>query len=461
MKAVVLGSSPNGLVAAIALHKAGAEVTVIEPLGSVGGLAAGAAVLGGPRHQGVLHDSELVRPGVLSAIGVRVATRSEAPVFGVDGAQLTRPRALSALVRRVHGLVGRWMGSLPPDLTEQAALWPLAQEALRARRLGAATLAELLRVGAMALDDYAAELWDDPRQRALAMPPALFGTWMGPRSPTTVGTFLLHEALRGREVVGGPAALVDALVAAAPEVRVGTGVRGLEVSGGRVRGVVLASGEVLPAQIVVSALGVRRTLLGLVGARQLGPGVAAAVERVRVRGAHAKVHLVLRRPLWSQERVRVGEHPDELERAYDDVRYHRLPRRPTLDVRQVGEVASVWVYGASYHLRGGWTDEARAALGEAVLDRLEQAAPGARAAVAGVEVISPADLEQRYGLDGGHVLDGELGLDQLWVMRPTPQLARYQTGVRGLALASDGMHPGAPLTLVPGLLAGQAALGEG
>jgi phytoene dehydrogenase-like protein len=453
VRAIVLGSGPNGLVAAIALQRAGFEVSVLEPRGVVGGLAAGESVLGGPMHQGVLHDSELVRPSVLSAIGVQVKTRAETPVHGVDGTQLTRPKALSRLVRKVYSLVGDWMERLPPDIRQDAPVWPLVQEALRARRLGATTINELLRIGAMSLDDYAAELWEDPKQRALAMPPALFGTWMGPRSPTSVATLLLHEALRGREVVGGPAVLVAALAAAAPEVRTGVKIERIEVSGGRVRGVRLEGGEILPAGCVISTLGVRRTLLGLVPTRQIAPGIAAAVERVRVRGIHAKVHLVLRRPIFAHERVRVGEHPDELERAYDDARHHRMPRRPTLDVRQVGEVASIWVYGVSHALRGGWTSEARAALGEVVLRRIEEAVPGARSAVAAMEVLTPADLEARYGIEGGQVVDGELGLDQLWVMRPTAGLARYETGIAGLGLASDGMHPGVALTLVPGGLA--------
>jgi phytoene dehydrogenase-like protein len=54
-------------------------------------------------------------------------------------------------------------------------------------------------------------------------------------------------------------------------------------------------------------------------------------------------------------------------------------------------------------------------------------------------------------------LHGELGLDQLWVMRPTPRLAQGRHGIAGLFLGSDGMHPGVPLTLTPGMLAARRA----
>ena len=72
-----------------------------------------------------------------------------------------------------------------------------------------------------------------------------------------------------------------------------------------------------------------------------------------------KVHMVVKEPLFPHARVRLGESPNALERAYDDARHKRMPRRPTLDVRQVGNVVSIWAYGATHELRGGWDDAAR------------------------------------------------------------------------------------------------------
>jgi phytoene dehydrogenase-like protein len=62
------------------------------------------------------------------------------------------------------------------------------------------------------------------------------------------------------------------------------------------------------------------------------------------------------------------------------------------------------------------------------------------------QVITPADLEEHYGLTGGHIFHGELALDQLFTMRPLLGWARYRTPIDGLYLCGNGTHPGAGLT---------------
>jgi phytoene dehydrogenase-like protein len=62
------------------------------------------------------------------------------------------------------------------------------------------------------------------------------------------------------------------------------------------------------------------------------------------------------------------------------------------------------------------------------------------------EVITPKDLEQTYGLTGGHIFHGELALDQLFTMRPLLDWAQYRTPIKGLYLCGSGTHPGNGLT---------------
>ena len=71
------------------------------------------------------------------------------------------------------------------------------------------------------------------------------------------------------------------------------------------------------------------------------------------------------------------------------------------------------------------------------------------------EVLTPEDLEQRWGLPGGHIFHGESTLDQSWAARPLLGWANYRTPIEGLYLASAGTHPGGGLTGLPGLLASQ------
>jgi phytoene dehydrogenase-like protein len=62
------------------------------------------------------------------------------------------------------------------------------------------------------------------------------------------------------------------------------------------------------------------------------------------------------------------------------------------------------------------------------------------------QVLTPADLEEHYGLTGGHIFHGELALDQLFTMRPLLGWARYRTPIDGLYLCGNGAHPGTGLT---------------
>ena len=61
-------------------------------------------------------------------------------------------------------------------------------------------------------------------------------------------------------------------------------------------------------------------------------------------------------------------------------------------------------------------------------------------------MITPKDLEQTYGLTGGHIFHGELALDQLFTMRPLLNWAQYRTPIKNLYLCGSGTHPGIGLT---------------
>ena len=66
------------------------------------------------------------------------------------------------------------------------------------------------------------------------------------------------------------------------------------------------------------------------------------------------------------------------------------------------------------------------------------------------EVLTPLDLERRYGLTGGHIFHGEHALDQLYAMRPVLGWAQHRTPIRGLYLCGAGTHPGGGVTGAPG-----------
>jgi phytoene dehydrogenase-like protein len=74
------------------------------------------------------------------------------------------------------------------------------------------------------------------------------------------------------------------------------------------------------------------------------------------------------------------------------------------------------------------------------------------------EILTPADLETTFALTGGQLHHGELALDQLLIMRPTPSTARYLTPIPGLFLGGSGSHPGGGIRPTAGLLAAEVVL---
>ena len=112
---------------------------------------------------------------------------------------------------------------------------------------------------------------------------------------------------------------------------------------------------------------------------------------------------------------------------------------------------SVFVQFAPYALAGdaGWRQK-RDALEAVVIATLERYAPGIRNVIEERQVLTPIDLEQTYGLTGGHIFHGEPSLDQLFMMRPVLGWARYRTPIDGLFLCGSGTHPGGGITGAPG-----------
>ena len=67
-----------------------------------------------------------------------------------------------------------------------------------------------------------------------------------------------------------------------------------------------------------------------------------------------------------------------------------------------------------------------------------------------MQVLSPWDLEQRFGLVDGDIFHGQLRLGQLFAARPVLGSANYRLPVPGLYLCGSGAHPGGGVTGVPG-----------
>ena len=87
---------------------------------------------------------------------------------------------------------------------------------------------------------------------------------------------------------------------------------------------------------------------------------------------------------------------------------------------------------------------------QAIFDVVQSYCPNFRASLLGYRAMSPADLENEFGLTGGDIFHGQLSLDQLFSMRPVLGYARYRGPIAGLYHCGSGAHPGGGVTGAPG-----------
>ena len=169
-------------------------------------------------------------------------------------------------------------------------------------------------------------------------------------------------------------------------------------------------------------------------------------------------------------RIHIGNEIDYLERAFDESKYGNFSRQPYLEATipsltdptlapEGKHVMSIYMQYAPYKVKGDW-EEQRNALGQTVVQTMAQYAPNLPELILTHQIITPRDLEEKYGLTGGQIFHGELALDQFFTMRPLLDWARYRTPIQNLYLCGSGTHPGAGLTGGSGANAAREILKE-
>jgi phytoene dehydrogenase-like protein len=519
---VIIGAGVNGLVAAAFLAKAGLKPLVLERLDRVGGCATTTEIAPGFRCPALAHtatiDAAIVRSLALEHHGLAIvrpeavacaptldrsalvlwanpsrAAREIAPFNARDAerypAFLESFSRISAVLRAIHA-------SAPPSIDGPGAgdVFELLKTGRRFRALGKADAYRLMRWLPMAAADLVSEWFESEPLRATIAAGGVIGSFLGPWSAGSGLLLLLlgagegHPIAAGWTVRGGTGAVADAVAAVArqagAEIRTDAEVQAISIEDGRATGVVLATGDTIAANTVVSSLDPKRTLLRLLDPVGLGPNFTRRVQNIRMQGTLAKVNYAVSalprfaglagRDVREQQaalsgRVRLARDVDSIERAFDAAKYGRVADEPWIELTvpsvtddslaPVGQhVVSVYVQFAPYCLRGGTWDAERDGLGDLVTRTISAYAPGFESTVLARQVITPIDLERTYGLTGGHIFHGELALDQFFVTRPLLGWARYQTPIRRLFLCGSGTHPGTGLNGRSGALAAKEIL---
>ncbi len=494
--AIIIGAGHNGLVCATYLARAGRRVLVLEANEQAGGAAITREFSAGYSVSACAHLLHLLHPQIIADLSLSnhgltmAATGLNTIALATNGEHLTLDRnsisgsGVSASdqaaysdfqdkLRRFAKILQKTFMTRPPRLVHKNRkdLMTLASLGLSVRMLGRDDMRELLRIGAINIYDVLQEDFQSELLKGALGFDAVLGSNMGPRSPNSVLSYLyrLTGQLNGTDSAisiptGGMGTVTDSLrkaaEAAGVDIRTNTQVRQVILDVDKVTGIETADGEKINSELVVSNADPKTTFLKLVGARNIETGFARRVDKIRMQGKAAKLHLALDGlPEFNGisgkqlgERLIIAPSLHYVEQAFDHSKYGEYSQHPALEISLPSvhddglapagkHVLSAVVQYAPYTLRAGW-DSQRDVFKNLVIDKLAEYAPGIKEMITASELLVPTDIEKEFNIQGGHWHHGEYTLDQFMMLRPVPGAAQYSTPVTGLYLCGAGSHPG-------------------
>jgi phytoene dehydrogenase-like protein len=484
---IVIGSGPNGLVAAVLLARRGFSVLVVEanPRRPGGALGSEEATL-----PGFIHDvgagffpfgrtsPAFTELGLDTAVEWRNAHfESCHPAADGSYACIARDPELSAdhfgdpRDGQVWGRFARWHASVERELLRALLLpFPAVRPLLR---LGLFNALRLLRVFSSSGRSLASRLFRSEAARRV-LPSLALHVDVGPddRFGAGLGWLLGMTATTGGYAVprGGAQSITNALVTLLERqggrLRLGARVARVIVADGRARAVRLATGEEIPAaRAIVADTGAPSLLLDLVGTEHLPSRVVRRMQRFEYGWGTFKVDWALSAPVpWAVDAARAsavvhaGDSLDDLSRFTTEVRSGKLPERPYLVIGQQSLADPARAPRNQHTLYcysrvptrpdpsaedGGWLD-ARQRFADRVEARIQELAPGFRERILARRVHAPPDLEAMdANLVGGDLGGGSNAWNRQLMFRPVFPYFRYRMPVAGLYLCSSYAHPGA------------------
>lgn len=508
---VMIGGGHNGLVAACYLQRAGLNVVVLEKNDWVGGAATSRELTPGFLYSNCSYVCSLFRPEIMRDLelpkhGLQVISYEGGAVLTRDGDYLASYRDHDSHRRefaryskrdaeayeRYARDVTRQCRFIQPLLMRTApdpfSFKPrdISELIFLARKFGefsAAEMAATLRFWTMSISDFLDEYFETDVIKAYLALSGIIGTALGPMSPGTAYVLLHHYMGEVDGSVGAwgyarggmgavTRALASSFQAAGGTIRTGADVAKVLTRGGRAYGAVLADGEEVLGNLVVSNADVKRTFLKLVDEDALPERFVHRVKHFKMRSSSGKLNIALDSlpefpalPAGSsciRGDLHFTDSVERMERAYDDWKAGRWSADPFVDMMIPTTLdptmappgkhfVSCFVQYCPPKVEGrDWTDADRDAFAETVVKQISDYSPGFRERILHMEVRTPREIEQEVGLTEGNIFQGELTFDQLLFNRPVPGYAQYRSPVRGLYICGSSTHPGGGVMGAPG-----------
>lgn len=521
--AVIIGGGHNGLVTAAYLARAGLKVVLLEQREVLGGACvteeifpgfkvSTAAYLSGLLHERIIRDLDLPSRGYhlypkdptsftpfqdghyLLMWQKQQKTCQEIAKFSEKDA-INYP-IYQDLMDRLSRSLEMLLLRTPPDLvkTRFGDFFNLGKLGWTFSRLEEADRLALVRIFTRSVEDFLESWFESDEVKVTLATDGVIGTSGGPRSPGTAFV-LLHHVMgknNGRRGVwgfvrGGMGGVAEAIASAARDsgtsLRTAAGVERILVENGRAVGVALADGEEIRSRTVVSNADPKRTFLGLVEEKELSREFLRQIKEIRMKGCSMKINLALDglpnfkaipgSDLMPHHKttIHICSSIDYMESAWEDAKSGRPSRHPFLEITLPTawddslappgkHIMGIFVQYTPYDLKDADWSRLKEQYADSVMELIEEYAPGFKSLILERQVLSPLDLEQRFGLTGGNIFHGEMSLDQLFSLRPIPGWTSYRTPIGNLYLCGSGTHPGGGVMGAPGYNAAREILDD-
>ena len=488
---IVVGAGHNGLTCAAYLARAGKRVLVLEAREQIGGACTMEEPWPGVRMSPCAYVVGLLHPLVMRELDLKGHGFQWHPAAGglfvpfEDGSSIQLwnddAKCETEVRRFAPGDVAGWRAMLDVKRRLRDALRPEGDGDLwigpaPSRAAIEQRLAGDAEANGMLFDWSMVELVErylsDERLQLAYLGQGVIGTDASPHDKGTASVYYHHasgrmDGLAGTwgYVVGGMGMVSFLLCDVARE---GGAVVAAGVPVGRIvpgEGVELEDGTRIHAPRVVSNADPRVTV------RLLGTAADAEwrqqVEAVPIQGVTVKVNLALRElPNFTSrpgtfEPHHTGQVNTPLTKS-EWLTHHRMARAGDLPPRLWCELylqtaydrsvapagvhtLSIFAQYVPYRFREGTWDARRNEVGQAVLGSIARFCSNLPGAVIDMQVLGPPDIEQRVGLTGGHIFQGEILPAYMWDRR-----LAARTPMPGIYLCGACTHPGGSVIAING-----------
>ena len=511
--AIIIGGGHNGLTCACYLAAAGLKVRLLERHTEVGGAAVTEEFHPGFRNSTASYTVSLLHPKVIADLklaehGLRIVERSLSNFLPLPDKKYFQIGRTSAQTQAEAARFSKRDAQRLPDYyrtLDQAAdvvrdmlletppnaggglgdFLSALKTAQRLRKLDMAARRNVLDFFTKSAGDVL-DAWfeSDPIKAAFGFD-AIVGHFASPYTPGSAYVLLHHvigevNGQRGAwgHAIGGMGAITQAMRKEAEHrgVEITTGCEVAQVCADirGVQGVQLADGRVIESRCVVSGVNPKLLYTKLMPHHVLDDDFLRRMRNYKCVSGTFRMNVALSElpDFTCMPGKQAGDHHKSgiiiapslhyMEQAYFDARTLGCSRKPVIEILIPStvddslappgkHVASLFCQHFNPQLPNhlDW-QVIREPVADLIIATVTQYAPNFKASVLGRMLLSPPDLEKRFGLVGGDIFHGALTLDQLWSARPLLGNGAYRGPVAGLYMCSAGTHPGGGVSGAPG-----------